>query len=184
MPLKTWVTESRKPFNCFCCYNTTSRNFVRIRLELGRRGLYPNPGITARLNRFIGFVDDVETFDFKDFNRWTVNHKNEIVYCSGSDFIILSSEPAGGKTAIDFSLAADELHPTFIYVGNTVAETANMLPVSSKGKEVTEEMLIAIAESQLGEYTSISLCTPAAEEHELADAVFKLYHHINAILQN
>lgn len=184
MPLKTWVTKSRKPFSCFYYYNTMSRNFVRIRLELGRKGLYPNPGISARLNRFIGFVDDISAFDFEDFNRWTVNHKNEIVYCTGNDFITLSKEPAEGKRAIDFSLAIDELHPTFIHLGNTVAKAPGMLPVNSKGKEITDEMLVAIAESQLGEYTSISLCTPAADECELADAIFKLYRHINFILQN
>ena len=184
MPLKTWVTKSRQPFNSFYYYNTMSRNFVRIRLELGRKGLYPNPGITARLNRFIGFVDNLNAFDFKNFNRWTVNNKNEIVYCVGNDFITLPNEPAAGKKVIDFSLAIDELHPTFIHLGNTVAETPGMLPVNSRGKEVTEEMLITIAESQLGEYTSISLCTYAADECELADAVFKLHRHICLMLLN
>ena len=182
MSLKTWATQPKKPFDSFYFYDTDTLGFVRIRLELGRSDSNPDPGVFAKKSRYVGFVDDTKDFDFKAFDRWSVNGDRKIVYRIDEwNDKVLDNQPAAGKKVIDFSLALGNAHPTFIHHGNPVADGHLRLPENSKGKPVTTGMLKTIAQSEIGKDTTIILCLATSTPVELADAIFKLYHEIIAV---
>jgi hypothetical protein len=179
MPLKTWVTQPPRPFDSFYYYDTDSRYFVRIRLELGRTGPNPEPCVLAKRNRFIGFVDETKGFDFHEYDRWTVDKNEKIVYrIDEFNSRVLNNQPSTGKKVIDFSLGIGNTHPTFVHHGNAVADPPFRLPENSKGKPVTEGMLNIIAQHMLGRDTTIPLGLSNSTPVQLADAIFKLYHEI------
>ncbi|MDP4265723.1 MAG: hypothetical protein Q8941_24605, partial [Bacteroidota bacterium] len=105
MSLKTWATQPKRPFDSFYYYDTDTLSFVRIRLELGRSGSNPDPGVFAKKKRYVGFVDDTKDFDFHDYDRWSVKSDNKIVYRVDEwNDKVLSNQPAAGKKVVDFSL--------------------------------------------------------------------------------
>jgi hypothetical protein len=179
MPLKSWITQPNNPFDSFYFYDPDSLAFVRIRLELGRTGNNPNPGIFAHKKRYVGFVEDTREFDFHDYDRWSVNEYNEIVYKkSDSEKKVLSRQAAPGKKPIDFTLPLGEEHPTFVHHGNAVVEGPVELPRNSEGEPVTREMLETIAKKVLGKDDRIGLGSSTETTVQLADAIFREYYRI------
>lgn len=180
MSIKTWVTQPQHVYDSFYYYDTVTLNFVRIRLELGRtdkQPFNPNPGVFTNSNRYVGFVDKPNQFDFRDMNLWTVNTKCEIVYKAGtSDQKILDKEPAAGKSTVDFSLLSGEVHPGFVHIGNPiVANNQARLPFNSYGEPVTLEMLQTIAEKMAGSTNGRTLGPSTETEQQLGDKIFELY---------
>ena len=182
MALITWVTQPAHPFDSFYYFDTDSLHFVRIRLELGRKDDRPNPGVFARKSRYVGFVDSTAGFDFHDYDRWSVNHQQKIVYrLDEFNSITLSNQPEAGKKVIDFSLTAGREHPEFVHHGNRLVDPPYRLPNNSEGKPVTTQMLRAIALSVMGEDTHIVLCLSTSTPEELGDAIFLLYQRIAVV---
>lgn len=182
MPLETWVTQPPKPFDSFYFFDTDTLHFVRIRLELGRKDDNPDPGVFARRSRYVGFVDDTKEYDFKNYERWSVNRENKIVYrVDEFNSKILSNRPEAGKKVIDFSLTEGQAHPSFVHHGNRIAANNYRLPSNSDGKPVTEVMLKTIALSVMGRTTVIILCLASSNATELADAIYQLYNEIIAV---
>lgn len=176
MPLETWATQPAKPFDSFYYYHTEILAFVRIRLELGRTGERPDPGVFAKENRYVGFVDSTNGFDFKDYDRWSVNANKEIVYrVDEFNSIVLSRQQEAGKKVIDFTLEPKKAHPEFVHHGNRVVVEKFRLPVNSHGQPVTPGMLKTIAKWVLARTMTIDLCPSTSTPAELADAIFKLY---------
>jgi hypothetical protein len=182
MPLHAWVTQPKRPFDSFYFYDTDTHGFVRIRLELGRKDANPAPGVFAKENRYVGFVDETKGFDFKDFDRWSVNRESKIVYrIDEFNDKILDNKAVAGKKVIDFSLGDREVHPTFIHHGNPVVDGPFRLPRNSEGNLVTVGMLKTIAGKVIGQDTRIVLGQATSTEEQLADAIFLLYYQLKAV---
>lgn len=183
MSLQTWVTHPKKPFDSFYLYDLDTLAFVRIRLELGRKGNNPNPGIFGKETRYVGFVENPADFDFHDYERWTVNRLNEIVYKkTETQSVVLSRHMVTGKTPVDFTLPAGKKHPQFIHHGNAVIGGNFDFPVSSTGEQVTAEMLEAIAKKALGKNDTISLGLSTESSAELADLIIAEYNKLSVAL--
>jgi hypothetical protein len=180
MSIKTWVTQPARKFDSFYYYDTINLDFVRIRLELGRtdRPPYdPNPGVFPNHNRFVGFVENLNDYNFDNFKLWTVNDNDAIVYKAGFlEEEVLSKSPAPGKSPVDFTLEENEKHPDFIHFGNEVIEKAHArLPKNSKDEQVTLEMLETIAEKLAHADGGINLGLSTETEQQLGDKIFTLY---------
>lgn len=178
MPVITWTTRPRNPFDSFYYYNTGTRDFVRIRLELNRTGSNPDPGVFSKLNRYVGFVISTAGMNFEEYNYWSVNAQNQIVYNDGGNPITLSNIPAVGYKVIDFSLAQGATHPTFVHHGNAVVGPPYRLPRNTAGQLVTEGMLRSIADEELGDAGTTGLGPYNETEQELGDAIFALYDEL------
>jgi hypothetical protein len=180
MSIKTWVTQPPKKFDSFYYYDTNTLDFVRIRLELGRTDpppYNPNPGVFPHANRFVGFVENLDNYDFRNFRLWTTNENNAIVYKAGTPKEeILSKSPAPGKSPVDFTLEEHEIHPDFIHYGNPVADRGHArLPKNSKDEQVTLGMLETIAEKLAHVDGYIDLGPSTETEQQLGDKIFRLY---------
>lgn len=180
MSIKTWVTQPPQKFDSFYYYDTVNLNFVRIRLELGRTDpppYDPNPGVFPEQNRYVGFVEDLDNYDFDDSNLWTVNAAHAIVYKGGTiEEQVLSRQPAPGKSTVDFSLPAGHVHPDFIHYGNPIVDKdVARLPFNSHGEPVTLDMLQTIAEKVAHFSDGIDLGHSHESEHQLGDKIFELY---------
>lgn len=174
MALKIWVTQPMNLFDSFYYYDTDTKDFVRIRLELNRTGNDPEPGIFAKRNRYIGFVDSIEGLDLDDLTRWSVNTEHKIIYNN----TVLDNEPAVGKKVIDFSLPTGKAHPTFVAHGHTVITMPYRLPINSQGQPVTFDMLNTIVDYVIGTNNTILFCNADASAFELADAIFHEYGQV------
>lgn len=180
MSIKTWVTQPAKKFDSFYYYDTVTLDFVRIRLELGRTDLppyNPDPGVFPSQNRFVGFVEDLNAYDFENFKLWTVNDNDAIVYKAGTTKEeVISKNPAPGKSPVDFDLEKNEKHPDFIHYGNPVVEKNHArLPKNSKNEQVTLEMLEIIAEKLAHAERGVNLGPATETEQQLGDKIFTLY---------
>jgi hypothetical protein len=176
MSIKTWVTQPPQKFDSFYYYDTVNLNFVRIRLELGRDDeppYDPNPGVFPNQNRYVGFVENLDDYDFETKNLWTVNETNAIVYRGE---LVLSRQPAPGRSTIDFSLQPGHLHPQSIHYGNPLVEKNQArLPFNSQGNPVTLDMLETIAKKMAFYPNGVDLGDSNETEQQLGDKIFQLY---------
>lgn len=180
MSIKTWVTQPPRKFDSFYYYDTVNLNFVRIRLELGRTDpppYDPNPGVFPEQNRYVGFVEYLDDYDFEDSKLWTVNAAHAIVYKGGTiEEQVLSRQPAPGRSTVDFSLQPGHLHPDFIHYGNPLVDKNKArLPFNSEGNPVTLDMLQTIAEKMASFSDGVDLGYSNESEQQLGDKIFELY---------
>ena len=171
MAIQTWFTQPANSFASFYYLDTTSRNMVRIRLELNR-GDHGNPVIISRANRYVGFVAPTSTtvFDYAS-QYWTVNGNGEIVYTKGGTTETLSNVAQAGWKVIDFSTGSSAAN---VHHGNRVT-TDPRLPFASPYIAITPEVLRDIAAAYIVAAGSTNICAYNASERDLVKALVGIY---------
>jgi hypothetical protein len=176
MPIKTWVTHPKQKFDSYYYYDTDTRKFVRIRLELHRAD-GGRPSIMPDLTHYVGFVPNPGEFLFRELNRWSVKD-GQIIYQGDKGAVALSKEPQIGLYTVDFSLPEGQTNPTHVHHGNAIISEANAdLPWNSHKEVVTTGMLYAIAERELAKHNPKVIRLGLADEstEALGDEIFTLY---------
>jgi hypothetical protein len=116
-----WYTQPPGKFSSYYQYDTVSRNFTRIRLELGRAAKPTDDGGTFasfKDDRRVGFSDD-RLSTSKPADHWSVNGSGRLCF-DGKE---LSGVPKPGSRVYDAS------NPdSFVHVGNPVTDTPALPP--------------------------------------------------------
>lgn len=171
MSIQTWFTQPPTSFSSYYYYDTKTRGFVRIRLELNRPD-DGDPKIMVYRNRYVAFVNRDIKFDYKDYKLWTVEGNN-IKYKND----ILSNVIHKDLKVIDFTLEHGEDNPSHVHHGNPITIEFK-LPKKKNGEYVTVDMLKTIAEYYIVLGKNKVICDSTDNEAELADAIFHIYHEI------
>jgi hypothetical protein len=165
----TWYTQPEKSFASFYYYESTTRELVRIRLELGRTEGNGYPTAIYTPNRYIGFfehdyllsapLDDSETM--KDYR---INDDQILIHYKDK-WHTLEDKPRAGYWVHDVTSINGKTLNDIPHWGNSVSITPR-LPAS-----ITEYDLRALALTCLDVKSSIKLAAAAAGEEELAQAI-------------
>lgn len=105
--IMSWFTQPPgKTFSSYYQYDTVTKNFTRIRLELNRAdpdGTF----ISYQTERFVGFSAKRYRTSGKNLRRWSVNEKNELCY---ENVALPTSQPNEGVRTYDCSLPMTRVH--------------------------------------------------------------------------
>lgn len=156
---KTWYTHPENQFDSFYYFDDTTRELVRIRLELGRKSGSGDTKAMYEPDRYFGFSTDA-SLDVRDLNLWTVD-KGTVQY-NGRP---LESNPTKDYWTYDFALRQGEKKPREIHPGNKVA-TSGQLP-----KGITEKELITLAQKAIARRGDIVLTKKDATPEQLSQAI-------------
>lgn len=101
-PSKGTFAPGSTKYSSYYQYDTVSRKFVRIRLELGRGGSDGgDTGSFYRENRYVGFTTDNDLST--DINRWSVDDGQLRYELEKDEYLHLPTEPKTGATTYDTS---------------------------------------------------------------------------------
>jgi hypothetical protein len=116
-----WYTQPPGGFSSYYQYDTVSRNFTRIRLELGRAAKPTDDGGTFasfKDDRRVGF-SDVRLSTSNPSAHWTVNEAGRLCF----DGTELSGIPKSDSRVYDTSDP-----DSFVHVGNKITDTPTLPP--------------------------------------------------------
>ncbi|MDR2626468.1 MAG: hypothetical protein LBC40_00350 [Dysgonamonadaceae bacterium] len=156
--VKVWFTQPRNSFASCYAYNKGTKNFVRIRLELGRKSIPGHdinsgkPKIMVKKNRYVGFSKDAG-LDISETSYWSVDgDKIKYKETTGKEEI-LSLDSSDGLVTYDFSLKPGTSLTKNVHKGNPVTPT----PTLPEG--ITSDEIQQLAISYLGEKEGSILLT-------------------------
>lgn len=170
MDIITWFTQPVQSFASFYMYDKINGDFVRIRLELGRRSYEEDDGSTGiqvRKNMYIGFANENDDLKYSDENKWNVKkYPRQLFY----DKELLTLEPKR-----DFFEYDSNGHIDFIHYGNPVTKVP-ILPKKDLSFSVDEKTLYVIAQNYLGKEENFYPLTKGnASQDDLISAIKKVY---------
>jgi hypothetical protein len=103
----SWFTKPEKSFDSYYQYDTVTKNFVRIRLELGR-----NDGddsvIIFEPKNYVGFSRSDYPTKGADLNRWSVNAAEELCY---NGVALRGGRPSDKDYVYDTDNPTEWMHP-------------------------------------------------------------------------
>lgn len=136
-PSKGTFTEGSGKFSSYYQYDTTTRKFVRIRLELGRKsssnGDSGRTGAFFKEKRYVGFSND-PNIRTSEKSKWSINENGQLEFNGKA----LETKPAEGLGVFDTSSSTFN-EDTFIHRGNAVTNSPNL----PEGIEIKHLNLIA-----------------------------------------
>ncbi len=164
MAIQTWFTQPRIGFSSFYMYDTDTRNFVRIRLELNRQQHNRDNGwtkIIKRSNRIVAFSNDRDRDAFLDQQPPIINIAGHAVQ--------YNYPPRANQYVYDCSIGNDAV----IHFGNPVT----LQPILPAG--IDAMILHTIARHYIiGADQTIDLTAPDAGEQGLIDELNIQYQNV------
>ena len=154
-PAKGDFANNPQKYSSFYMYETVSKQFVRVRLELGRND--SNGGDTFsryKKTRTIGFSD--QTYLTRDLARWSLDAHDKLCY----DGTPLSQTPEADSKTYDCTDVT-----SFVHRGNAVTANPNFPP------GIESKHLLLVANETLINKTNITFTNSAASGENLAEAL-------------
>ena len=159
-PSKGSFSEGSTKFSSFYQYDTVSKKFVRIRLELGRTGSDGGKTFSSyKETRYVGFSND-PSIRTSQKTKWSVNDQGELVF----DGTPLSQEPKPGYGVFDTSSSVFE-SSTFIHRGNKISAEANF------PEGIEPRYLSLVANDTMINGGKIDFTNSTATAEELSEAI-------------
>ncbi|MCK8521150.1 hypothetical protein M0D21_06210 [Aquimarina sp. D1M17] len=163
-PSKGSFTEGSTKFSSYYQFDTETKKFTRIRLELGRKasssgGDDGRTGAFFKEERYVGFSNDPKVRSSQP-TKWSVNDKGELCF----DGDPLQTKPAKDLRTYDTSSTVFN-EDTFIHKGNAITDSPNL----PEGIETKHLSLIANDTTLEGE--SIKLTSRDVSSTDLSDAL-------------
>lgn len=162
--IKIWYTDPAKgnfagnqgKFSSYYQYDTVTKEFVRVRLELGRApsssgGDSGKTFVNYKETRTVGFSDQV--YSTSDLSRWSVDAQNRLCF----DNHPLSENPSKNARTYDCSDVE-----SFVHRGNQVTENPNF------PEGIATKHLSLLANNAIINKTSANLTTSSATAQELS----------------
>lgn len=162
-PSKGAFTEAGGKYSSYYQYDTTTKKFARIRLELGRgvsaSGDTGKTGAFFKERRYVGFGDKAKVKTSQK-EKWSVNEDGDLCF----DGTPLQKTPEDNLRTFDTSSTVFN-EDTFIHRGNAVTSDAHF----PEGIDVKH--LSLIANDTIINQKSIKLTESSASGKELSDAL-------------
>ena len=119
----SWFTQPPDEFSSYYQYDTVTKNFTRIRLELGRQSQSGNTDDTFvgfKTERYVGFSSADYSTRKSNLGHWSVNEAGELCY----DGVALPT----GRPAADDNVYDCTDPSSFVHSGNPVTTTPSLPP--------------------------------------------------------
>jgi hypothetical protein len=117
----SWFTQPQNSFASYYQYDTTTTQFVRVRLELGRQsssGRTNDTFASYKAERYVGF--STEKYSTSDLSKWSVNDEGDLCY---------TGQPLkGGKPDIGDKVYDCSNPSSFVHRGNPVTNDPALPP--------------------------------------------------------